>query len=801
MACKIGSLIRKIEIFNFFWPLVFVGGFVFILFYPLFFKSLIPMPADIIVGLYYPWLDYKWGYAVGVPVKNPLISDVPSLLYPWRSFAIDQLKNRALPLWNPFYFAGMPLLANFQSAVFSYINIFFLFLPKIWAWSAGVIIQPFLAVLFIYLFLRNRKLNQATALLGGIVFALSGFSVVWMEYNVHGHTAYFLPLLLFLIDKYFEKGKTRWLLGFSWAVAFQIFAGYLPIVIYSYLVIGLYVLVFYFKLDKLVLLIKLGFFWLAGLGLAAVQLLPGFELIRLSIRGIDPIVRASNASFLPPFHLFTLLAPDFFGNPATHNYWGQAFYDNFAFWVGSIALVLVLVALFSRLNRRFCWFWGLILLLSLTLVIENPLGKFLQKILLLEGGVAARALFVTDFSLAILAGYGLETLMKEKRKVLRSLLASLLPVLGILGFLGVLGLRIDDPVNRLIALRNLVIPTAVFLFSVPLFLGIVLAKRALLLCCSAALLLSLISVNLLYHAKKYLPFSKPELVFPSTPIIEFLQGQEKPFRFEPSGVIPQNMWMPYGLEAASGSDALLPKRMGEFLTAIETGKIQKDISRVHSITNYDSPLFSLLNIEYILTKKKTEKGIFSPKGKPPEKFLDKTRYQLAFEDKTIQVYQDLKTLPRAFLVYDWEVIKDDQELIEQLSDPEFDLREQVVLERDLEFLPSDKKAKKQKIKWLEYQPGRLKMMVESDQPGLVFLADNFYPGWKAFVNGMETRIYRANYTFQAVKVDGGKHLVEFFYRPKLILYGGLISGFCLINLAMIAGLDLTKNLWVKKYGK
>lgn len=65
------------------------------------------------VERFFHWLDYKWGYVVGVPVKNPLLSDVPSLLYPWCSFTIDQI-------WNPFYFGGMPLLANFQSVVFSY---------------------------------------------------------------------------------------------------------------------------------------------------------------------------------------------------------------------------------------------------------------------------------------------------------------------------------------------------------------------------------------------------------------------------------------------------------------------------------------------------------------------------------------------------------------------------------------------------------------------------------------------------------------------------------------------------------
>ena len=733
------------------------------------------MPADITAGLYYPWLDYKWGYAVGVPVKNPLLSDVPSLLYPWRSFAIEQLKSLRIPLWSPFYFGGMPALANFQSAVFSWVNIFFVLFPKIKAWSWGIVLQPFLGAVFVCLFLRNRKLDKACSLLGGIVFALSGFSVAFLEYNVHGHTAYFLPLLLFLIDKYFATKEIKWLPGFSLAIAFQVFAGYIPVVIYSYLVIGLYILVFHLKLGQSVQLGKLVLFGILGWGLAAVQLLPGWELVRLSIRSVDPIVRASNASFLSFSHFVTSLAPDFFGNPASHNYWGQAFYDNFAFWVGVPSLILAIVALLKIKSSKFIRFFGGVLLLSFILVIKNPFGIFLNKIFFLEGGVAARALFMTDFSLAVLAGLGLETLLKEKRKVFRHLLATLVLIGGGLGMIGVMGAKIEDSTHRLIALRNLVIPTGFFLLSVPLFLGLILSKRALFRCFSISVLLVLVSANLLYCAKKYLPFSKPGLVFPTTPVVEFLQSQPRPFRFEPNDVIPQNMWMPYGLEAASGSDALLPKRMGEFLTAIETGKIQKNISRVHLIQNYDSPLFRLLNVKYVLAKKKTELGIFSPEGKPPSRFLDKEKYRLVFEDKTVQIYEDLKALPRALWISDFEVIKNDSEIIARLHDPKFDFTQKVILGEDPSFIRSKVKARKQEIEWIDYQPGRLKMAVKSDQPGFVFLANNFYPGWGAYIDGQEAKVYRANYTFQAVKASRGEHILELVYDPPFFKIGLVIS--------------------------
>lgn len=337
------------------WPILAIFLLVIIFFWKFFFKGLIPIPADITVGMYYPWLDYKWGYQVGVPVKNPLISDVPSLLYPWRSFAIDELKSGRWPLWNPYYFDGMPLLANFQSAVFSYVNIFFLYFSKPIAWSLGVISSPLLTMLTMYVFLRHKKLEKFSSLLGAVIFSLSGFEIAWLEYNTLCHTALFLPLFLLTTDLFFEK-KKWYLFLIPFLVAFQIFSGYIPLVIYSYVVCLFYVLFFYLipelkqrKIKWRRYFLLLGF-WLIGLGVSAIQLFPGYELVSLSIRKIDPIVFNSNASYLPFKNLITLLAPDFFGNPATGNYFGQAFYDNFYFFVGTGTLIFVLFSLFFLLS-------------------------------------------------------------------------------------------------------------------------------------------------------------------------------------------------------------------------------------------------------------------------------------------------------------------------------------------------------------------------------------------------------------------------------------------------------------------
>lgn len=83
-----------------FWPIAPITLLVIVFFWKFFLKGLLPIPADIIADMYFPWLDYKWGYIVGVPVRNSLISDVVSQVYPWRISAIEILKQKQIPLWN-----------------------------------------------------------------------------------------------------------------------------------------------------------------------------------------------------------------------------------------------------------------------------------------------------------------------------------------------------------------------------------------------------------------------------------------------------------------------------------------------------------------------------------------------------------------------------------------------------------------------------------------------------------------------------------------------------------------------------
>jgi hypothetical protein len=60
---------------------------------------------------------------------------------------------------------------------------------------------------------------------------------------------------------------------------------------------------------------------------------------------------------------------------------------------------------------------------------------------------------------------------------------------------------------------------------------------------------------------------------------------------------------------------------------------------------------------------------------------------------------------------------------------------------------------------------RLVLGTKADGNCLLVLSDTYYPGWKAFVDGKETKIYRADYTFRGIPLSAGTHQVEFVYDP------------------------------------
>ena len=179
---------------------------ILIFYIPFLLYSRLPIPSDALVGLYHPYRDfYSQNYPNGIPFKNFLITDPVRQTYIWKELVVDVFKSGSMPSWNPYEMTGKPLMANFQSGALYPLNLVFLFLPFSLSWSILILLQTLLFGSFMFLYLRNLRINKYASLLGSLSVAFSGFSVAWLEWGNIVSTALWLPLVLFAIDKMTQK--------------------------------------------------------------------------------------------------------------------------------------------------------------------------------------------------------------------------------------------------------------------------------------------------------------------------------------------------------------------------------------------------------------------------------------------------------------------------------------------------------------------------------------------------------------------------------------------------------------------
>ena len=150
------------------------------------------------------------------------------------------------------------------------------------------------------------------------------------------------------------------------------------------------------------------------------------------------------------------------------------------------------------------------------------------------------------------------------------------------------------------------------------------------------------------------------------------------------------------------------------------------------------------------------------------------RFKLVY-DEDVLIYENESVLPRSFVAYDYKYVANAEQALNSLTRAELDPSKTIILEEPLKEGFKKRNSKPTKASISRSTLNKLTIKVKTSRAGLLFLADNFYPGWRALVNGKEAKIYRANYTFRAVAVPKGDNTVEFVYLPPSIIWGLVIS--------------------------
>ncbi len=744
--------------------LIFVLSVLF-LFKPFLIDGKLPIPSDTIIGLYHPFRDlYATDYPNGIPYKNFLITDPVRQQYPWRLLAIEQEKKWELPLWNPYSLSGTPLLGSLQAAAFYPLNILFFILPFSLAWSLLIVLQPLLAGVFLYFYLRNLGLYRISSLFGGLVFAFCGFSIAWMEWGTVLHVGLWLPLLLLATDKIFFHVQTlkfqRKVLSFIWlgififALSTSFFAGHLQTFFYLLLILLFYILARWWQLGKRKkILFIYAILFVSFLVFTSIQWYPLFQFIAESARNIDQSNWQSiEGWFIPWQHLIQFIVPDFFGNPTTLNYWGTWNYGELVGYIGIVPLVMALYAVFFRRDKR-TFFFGTIFFLSLLFALPTIFAKlpYILDLPFLSTAQPTRLLFLTDFSLSILAAFGIDWYIRHNKK--NYILFPLFFVGIILGGLWIFVTQ-NSGENISVAQRNLYFPTLLFIFTLVIIAINVFIKNKKIFFVLVGILLLISFVDLLRFAQKFTPFTSSEYLFPQTNVLSFLQQDKEQFRIMATDtrILPPNFAVMYHLQSVDGYDPLYLRRYAELIAASERGNPDINppfgFNRILTPENINSPIIDLLGVKYVLS--------FSE--------LPEDRFTKVSEEGLTKVYKNKDAFPRTYFVTNIKYVKNKQEAINALFDKTIDLHTTAIVEEQ----EGKSVFTEGQVTMAEYSDNHIILHTNNQKEGFLVFTDTFYPTWHAMIcsdNGsacQETEIYLTNYNFRGIIIPGGNHRIVFY---------------------------------------
>jgi len=187
------------------------------------------------------------------------------------------------------------------------------------------------------------------------------------------------------------------------------------------------------------------------------------------------------------------------------------------------------------------------------------------------------------------------------------------------------------------------------------------------------------------------------------------------------------------------------------------------------------PVLSILNVRYVIWPVHQFGGLQEGEVVMATTLADGRPYEAVYR---------IPTLPRARLVGE-AVILPEEETISYLLSPDFRPEEEVVLNAEAPVaLPGGRVQGE--IQWLERGPNRLRLRVQSQDPALLVLSENWYPAWKARVGEEEAPVLRANHTLRAVPVQAGDQVVEVYYDPG-VLRGPLLVTLVSLVFLIVAG--------------
>jgi hypothetical protein len=711
---------------------------------------------------------YPWQWLGTAGSTNAALGDVAQWFHPALLWSGAEVRAGRFPLWVPHAYAGAPFFANPQTALLFPLTWLAWLLPAAPALTLITALKLVAAGLGMYWFLRaGLRVGVPAGLIGALGFECSTTLAGWVGW-AFGSSIAVLPLLFGALERARQPGR-RGVALLAVAVALDVLAGYPQATLHGLLVAGAWALARAPGADRAFLARAAGGAAL-GVGLAAVQVVPFLEYAR------ESAVYAYRSQWMaalavPPEAAITWLLPYAFGSAGEA--WGRWQFNIVSTHAGLVTLLLAPLGVAAR-GRPGAWFFTGLVAVVAAVHHGLPGAAGLAALPGLALGANLRLMPYLVFAVCALGALGADALARGEGGARAWPLRAWFVVLA-LGGLAWVAMHLDAPGAGRLA-WPLTTQLGLALAGLTASALLALRWRAAGGAAWGVALVAVQAVSAATPALAYLPSVESARLYPETPALAWLRAQP-PARV----LMPGHVGLLYGLAEAHGYDGLTPRRLAELVgsvgtgTAIVRGYLQNPLEGVGSealspAAVLASPVLDLLGVRHLML----------PPGAGPVG----AHQTLVHDGPDARVYADPRALPRAFVVFRARCA-DDAAGLALVRERAVDVREEVVL-AGCAAPPLAGPPGPASVEVRESAPARVRLATETGAPGWLVLTDTWFPGWRARMDGADTRLWRADHAFRAVQVPAGRHEIEMRFEPVSLRLGAALSALAGLVAAALA---------------
>jgi hypothetical protein len=728
-------------------------------------------------------------------------SDQYATGYAFRWWGAHQLQATGhVPQWNPLAFGGFQTFGVFGD-LFYPTSLMRLVLPTALAMDLGFALHYVLAGFALYLLLRLLGFSWASALTGGTAYQLSGVVVSLVSPGHDGKLFVTALLPVMLIGLVLGIRRRRWegFSLFSLALGLALLSPQFQATQYALVASGLFALYLTFgepeglsSRERWMALAAAAGAVLLGLGVAMIQVLPFFHYIPYSPRAEDAGYAWSTSYAMPWSHVPELFLSGFAGHYET--YWGPNPIKLHSEYLGLPVLALAALGATSP-RRRLVWWMGGIGLLFLLVALGDGTPFYHLWYALVPYVKKTRApgiaLYVVALAVSTLAALGVERVERgEGRRGIQAALAAagflaLLAIAGVFGSMAEGLARAITPTNhetfRAAAAAQPAILAGALGSAVGLALVAALAlaflTRRIKPVAFAMLVVLLVGADLYRAGREFWLWSQPEQeLFATDPILQRLQSTPPPFRIVnnlpgSAGVYPRMMLMRFQIPEVLGESSIEFRYYDDLMGGRNRWG---NFSRLH--------LWDLLAVRYVVLPDTIHLPGYHLALGPVTTGAGRTGY--LYEADSAPPY--LRVVPGA-------VKGDTDEIIPTLIDPRLDYSQLVLFDRTESVNPLPVTAppplSPARATFTHYAPGRMSITLDPPPPtdSYLLVAENWYPAWRATVDGAPAGVLRGDETFLTVPVTAGARQVELTFDSRYYAQGRIVTWISVLLLAGLAG--------------